>query len=48
MYVLKSKGEVFAKFVEFKALVEKQSEHKIKAFRSDNGGEFTSKAFERF
>jgi transposase InsO family protein len=48
VYVLKSKGEVFAKFVEFKALVEKQSEHKIKAFRSDNGGEFTSKAFERF
>src|SRR5579875_408018 len=48
IYVLESKAEVFAKFVEFKALVETQSEHKIKAFRSDNGGEFTSKAFESF
>ena len=45
---MKYKGEVFAKFVEFKALVENQSEHKIKAFRSDNGGEYTSKAFKRF
>ena len=45
---VESKGEVFVKFVEFKALVEKQSEHKIKAFRSVNEGEFTSKAFEHF
>ena len=48
MYVLKSKREVFEKFVEWKALVERQSEHKIKVFRSDNGGEYTSKRFVEF
>jgi transposase InsO family protein len=48
VYILKSKGEVFEKFKEFKALVETQSEHKIKVFRSDNGGEFISKGLRRF
>jgi transposase InsO family protein len=36
------------KFKEFKALVEKQSEYKIKVFRSDNGGEYISKGFQGF
>ena len=40
---LKSKDEVFAKFSEFKALIENISERKIKTLRSDNGGEFTFK-----
>ena len=48
VYVLKSKREVFEKFVEWKALVERQSECKIKVFRSDNGGEYTSKRFDEF
>ena len=48
VYVLKSKREVFEKFVEWKALVERQSEHKIKVFRSDNGGEYISKRFDDF
>ena len=48
MYVLKSRREVFEKFVEWKALVERQSEHKIKVFRSDNGGEYTSKRFDEY
>jgi transposase InsO family protein len=48
LYVLKTKDEYFIRFKEFKALVETQSEHKIKAFRSDNGGEFMSKAFMKF
>lgn len=48
LYALKSKGECFQRFKEFKALVETQSKHKIKAFRSDNGGEFISKAFIHF
>ncbi len=48
LYALKTKGECFEKFKEFKALVETQSELKIKAFRSDNGGEFISKAFKQF
>jgi transposase InsO family protein len=46
--VLKTKDECFIRFNEFKALVETQSEHKIKAFRSDNGGEFMSKVFMKF
>lgn len=46
--MLKSKEECFERFKEFKALVETQLEHKIKAFRLDNDGNFTSKVFKRF
>ena len=48
IYFLKSKNEVFSKFKEFKALVENLSEKKIKIFRSDNGGEFTSGELKAF
>ena len=48
IYSLKTKGEVFARFKEFKALVENQTRKKIKALRSDNGGEFTSNEFRYF
>jgi transposase InsO family protein len=48
VYMLKTKGEALEKFKEFKALAENQSEHKIKVFRSDNGGEFISKGFRRY
>ena len=48
VYLLKSKGECFERFKEFKALVETQSQHKIKVLRSDNGGEYLSKAFQGF
>jgi transposase InsO family protein len=48
VYSLKSKGECLEKFKEFKALVETQSEHKIKVFRSDNGGVHISKEFQGF
>jgi hypothetical protein len=48
VYLLKSKGECLEKFKEFKALVETQSEHKIKVFRLDNGREYISKGFQRF
>ena len=47
-YLLKGKNEVFSKFKGFKAFVEKVSEKKIKIFRSDNGGEFTSIEFKTF
>ena len=40
-----NKDEVFNKFKEFKALIENHTEKKIKTFRSDNGGEFTSNEF---
>ena len=40
--------KVFGKLKEFKVLVENLSEKKIKFFRSDNGGEFTSGEFKTF
>ena len=45
IYFLKSKDEVFSKFKEFKALIENHTKKKIKTFRSNNGGEFTSEEF---
>ena len=39
IYFMKNKDEVF------KALIENHNEKKIKNFRSDNGGEFTSNEF---
>ena len=39
---MKNKDEVFSMFKEFKALIENHTEKKIKTFRSDNDGEFTS------
>ena len=48
IYFLKKKSKVFDKFKEFKALVENQTEKKIKVLRIDNGGVFYSKEFEEF
>ena len=45
VYILKHKGEVFQKFREWKALVEKSTECKVKTLRCDNGGEYTSAEF---
>jgi hypothetical protein len=42
---MKTKGQVFNRFQEFKALVENQTRNKIRVLRSDNGGENTSKEF---
>jgi len=47
-YFLYKKLKVFDRFKEFKALVENQTEKKIKVLRTDNGGEFCSKEFEEF
>ena len=46
--VLKHKDEVFGKFLEWKALVEKSSGRKLKVFHTDNGAEFTSAKFENY
>ena len=46
-FVLK-KDETFSKFIEFKALVEKEKGKKVKALRSDNGGEYVSNDFKEF
>ena len=42
VYILKHKNEVFGRFRERKALVERSSGRNIKTLPSDNGGEYTS------
>ena len=42
---LKEKSEEFEKFKVFKALTENQTGERLKAVRSDRGGEFCSKDF---
>lgn len=44
-YFLKNKSKTFAKFIEFKALVEKQSVRYIIVLKSDRGGEYDSPKF---
>ena len=46
--LLKEKGDAFAKFKNFKALVEKECVEKIQTFRTDRGGEFVSLEFNDF
>jgi hypothetical protein len=48
IYLLKAKNDFFGKFKEFKTLVENLIERRIKALRSDNGGEFTSEEFKEY
>ena len=43
VYFLKNKSEAFKAFTSYKALVENQSQFKIKIIRTDNGGEYFSK-----
>jgi len=45
---MKTKGEVFKRFQEFKALMENKTRKKIKMLRSDNGGEYTFNKFKEF
>jgi len=42
-YILKSKSEALEKFKEWKALREKKSGKQVKRFRTNGGGEYTSK-----
>jgi len=48
IYFMQKKDQTFSKFVEFKTFVEKESGRKVKALRSDNGGEFVSNTFKEF
>jgi hypothetical protein len=48
IFFIKTKGQVFNWFQEFKALVENQTRKKIKVLRSNNGGEYTSNEFNDF
>ena len=45
IFFMQKKYKAFSKFCEFKALVEKESGKKVKALRSDNGGEHISNEF---
>jgi transposase InsO family protein len=48
VYFLKTEGEVFDKFKAYKALMNNETNMKIKTLQSDNGGEFVSKKFDDF
>ena len=48
MYPLKLKSDTFSIFQKFVSLMENQTGQKLKDLRSDNGGEYMSKAFEDF
>ena len=48
VYTFLQKSETFAKFSQYKTLVANYNDHKIKALRSDNGGEYTSHEFVKF
>ncbi|GJT43374.1 zinc finger, CCHC-type containing protein [Tanacetum coccineum] len=47
-YFLNSKDQAFGVFKEFKTRVEKEHGTKIKTFRTDRGGEFTSNEFHKY
>ena len=47
-YFLKTKSEVFSKFIDFKHLVENQTGRKIKVLRSDNGREYVNGSMSTF
>jgi hypothetical protein len=45
IYFLRNKSQVFDRFKEFKALLENQTEKRIKVLRTDNGGDFWGNKF---
>ena len=45
LYFLNEKSEAFSMFLEFKALVERQSGHQLKTLQTDLGGEFIYTSF---
>ena len=48
VYLIKTKGEVFEKFLEYEAKMTAQCKSKISHFRSDNGGEYSSNEIKKF
>ena len=42
-YIPKKKSDVSACLIEWVAMVERESRHKVKVIRSDNGGEYVNK-----
>lgn len=48
VYFMKTKDEVFNNFKLFRSLVERQTGHKVKVLRTDNGGEYNNTAFQNY
>jgi transposase InsO family protein len=48
VFLLRSKSEVFDKFVQFVKFAETQTGKRVKVLRSDNGGEYVSNKFGSF
>jgi len=48
IYIMSQKSQAFKCFKEWKALIEKQTERKVKRLRTDNGLEFCSTKFNKF
>ena len=48
IYCIQNKSDVFDTFKKWKALVEIERGKKLKCLRSDNGGEYCSKSFDRY
>lgn len=48
IYLIKNKSEVYDCFLKFKAMAEKQTDHKLLCLRSDNGSEFCNKKFKEY
>ena len=48
VYFLKKKDQVFEKFLEWKTMVEKETDKNLNVLCTDNGGEFTSSKFEAY
>ena len=48
VYILKHKDDVFLCFLEWKALVERSTNQKLKALRTDNVGEYMSTEFQTY
>ena len=44
---MQKKDQIFARFCEFKALVEKDARRKVKSLGSDKGGEYVSNEFKK-
>lgn len=45
IFFMQKKDQMFLKFYEFKAFAEKDIDKKVKALKSDNGGEYVSNEF---
>ena len=47
-YFIKSKSEVLSNFVEYVTMMENETDLRVLAIRSDNGGKYTSQDFQKF